>query len=241
MFLTHCVIVLTVLIQPVWSAVNVVQQYRVNSTDGTAQVQCTVQPQPSFRHMQMSLDDIPPYPYPDPKELRVTLLKGLHGNQELCSSFLNITGLNVVHSKTTGHVQCNPQVKEGAVEVMVSGLKPTDTDIYRCEIQIFYPPPFLRLTGNGTLIHILDSSDCSVAERQLKHQSDEEDEDGERKVPLSLPVAVLMTVVILVLIVIIYLQTVQCLRGRRETIRRVTVANMFNKMDTAGFSYQNTA
>lgn len=37
----------------------------------------------------------------------------------------------------------------------MTGLKATDTDMYRCEIEIFYPPPFLRLTGNGTLIHVL--------------------------------------------------------------------------------------
>ncbi|XP_029981092.1 cytotoxic T-lymphocyte protein 4 [Sphaeramia orbicularis] len=228
MFLTHCVIVLTVLIQPVWSAANVIQPYRVDSTNGTARVQCLIQ------------DDTPSYPYSDPEELRVILLKGLHGNQELCSSILNITEKKEVDTKTKGHVQCTPEVKEGAVEVMVSGLKPTDTDIYRCEIQIFYPPPFLRLTGNGTLIHVLGSSDCSLAERQITHQNDDDDDDdgdGERKVPVSLPVAVLMTLVILVLIVIIYLQTVQCLRGRRETIRQAAIANMFHKVDTAGFSY----
>lgn len=41
------------------------------------------------------------------------------------------------------------------MEVTVSGLKATDTDMYRCEIEVFYPPPYLRLTGNGTLIHVL--------------------------------------------------------------------------------------
>lgn len=46
-------------------------------------------------------------------------------------------------------------MREGAVEVTVSGLKSTDTDLYRCEIEVFYPPPYLRLTGNGTLIHVL--------------------------------------------------------------------------------------
>ncbi len=52
-------------------------------------------------------------------------------------------------------VQCSAEVKEGAVEVTVSGLKVTDTDLYRCELEVFYPPPYLRLTGNGTLIHVL--------------------------------------------------------------------------------------
>lgn len=37
----------------------------------------------------------------------------------------------------------------------MSGLKATDTDMYRCEIEVFYPPPYLELIGNGTLIHVL--------------------------------------------------------------------------------------
>lgn len=52
-------------------------------------------------------------------------------------------------------VLCFAQVREGTVEVTVTGLKATDTDIYRCEIEVFYPPPYLRITGNGTLIHVL--------------------------------------------------------------------------------------
>ena len=46
-------------------------------------------------------------------------------------------------------------MRGGAVEVTVSGLRATDTDMYRCVIEVFYPPPYLRLTGNGTLIHVL--------------------------------------------------------------------------------------
>lgn len=46
-------------------------------------------------------------------------------------------------------------MREGVVEVTVIGLKPSDTDMYRCEIEVFYPPPYLQLIGNGTLIHVL--------------------------------------------------------------------------------------
>lgn len=62
-------------------------------------------------------------------------------------------------------VQCTAQVTEGAVEVTVSGLKATDTDIYRCDIEIFYPPPYLRLTGNGTLIHVLGETPTRATRR----------------------------------------------------------------------------
>uniref|UniRef100_A0A8C9X8P0 Immunoglobulin V-set domain-containing protein n=1 Tax=Sander lucioperca TaxID=283035 RepID=A0A8C9X8P0_SANLU len=96
-----------------------------------------------------------PYPYPDPEELRVTLLKGLHGTQELCSSTLSFTEQTEPGVAKEREVQCSARLREGSVEVTVSGLKATDTDLYRCGIEIFYPPPYLRLTGNGTLIHVL--------------------------------------------------------------------------------------
>lgn len=52
-------------------------------------------------------------------------------------------------------LQCSAQVRGGAVELTVSGLKAEHTDMYRCKIEVFYPPPYLHLTGNGTLIHVL--------------------------------------------------------------------------------------
>uniref|UniRef100_A0AAZ1XVA4 Immunoglobulin V-set domain-containing protein n=1 Tax=Oreochromis aureus TaxID=47969 RepID=A0AAZ1XVA4_OREAU len=110
-------------------ATKVTQPYRVVSTNGVAQIQCVIHPQ--------SLK----YPYPE--EARVTVLKGLHGYQELCFSILNFTD----QRKTRMDVKC--------FGVTLSGLNVTDTDMYRCEIQIFYPPPYLRLIGNGTLIHVL--------------------------------------------------------------------------------------
>uniref|UniRef100_A0A3Q0SLR6 Immunoglobulin V-set domain-containing protein n=1 Tax=Amphilophus citrinellus TaxID=61819 RepID=A0A3Q0SLR6_AMPCI len=109
---------------------------RVVSTSGVAQIQCVIHPQ--------SLK----YQYPE--EARVTVLKGLHGNQELCSSILNFTD----HRET---------------QVTLSGLNATDTDMYRCEIQIFYPPPYLRLTGNGTLIHVLGKSAELPESKHPKH------------------------------------------------------------------------
>lgn len=50
-------------------------------------------------------------------------------------------------------VQCSAQVEVDAVEMTVSGL--SDTDIYRCEIEILFPPPYIRFRGNVTLIHVL--------------------------------------------------------------------------------------
>ncbi|KAJ4918424.1 hypothetical protein JOQ06_004169 [Pogonophryne albipinna] len=141
---------------PAWSAVKVVQPYKVVSSNGTALVQCFLHPQPFHHQSPLPNNDLS-YPFPEPEDLRVTLLRGLHGSTKICSSILNLTG--PIETGEEGEVQCSAQRREGALELTVSGLRATDTDLYRCDIEIFYPPPYLRFTGNGTLIHILGSSD----------------------------------------------------------------------------------
>lgn len=132
----------------------------------------------------------------------------------------------------TFQVECTAETTHDTVEVTLSGLNVTDTDMYRCEIQIFYPPPYLRLIGNGTLIHVLgeataqpclstklkslvlrflsastDGSSCPVqeAQRQSHHQGEEEG-DEDSTAPVSVPVVVLVIAIICVLIIIIYFQ-----------------------------------
>uniref|UniRef100_A0A3B3C440 T-cell-specific surface glycoprotein CD28 homolog n=1 Tax=Oryzias melastigma TaxID=30732 RepID=A0A3B3C440_ORYME len=140
-------------------AVKVVQPYRVESTDGRARIQCVF------------------HPHKNPEDLKVTLLRGLHGRQELCSFFLNLTvsflgeyyvteerKRQIMIQKITKNlfqVQCSAQTTDGAVEVALSNLTASDTDIYRCEIQTFYPPPYLQLTGNGTLVHVIGEETLS--------------------------------------------------------------------------------
>uniref|UniRef100_A0A8C2XB00 Immunoglobulin V-set domain-containing protein n=1 Tax=Cyclopterus lumpus TaxID=8103 RepID=A0A8C2XB00_CYCLU len=111
------------------AALKVIQPYRVVSANGEAQVKCL--------------------------ELRVTLLKGLYGAREACSSILTLTGQREPAVEHQGGVSCSAQMTEGAVEVTVTGLRAADTDSYRCDIEIFFPPPYRRLTGNGTLVHVL--------------------------------------------------------------------------------------
>lgn len=65
------------------------------------------------------------------------------------------SGLMCFFSPHVFQLQCSAQVTGGAVELTVSGLKAEHTDMYRCKIEVFYPPPYLSLTGNGTLIHVL--------------------------------------------------------------------------------------
>ncbi|XP_040004990.1 cytotoxic T-lymphocyte protein 4 [Xiphias gladius] len=241
MFLTHCMMGLTLLTVlslclPVWSALKVIQPYKVVTDSGTALVRCFIQPQPSN-------DQSPPYPYFEPEEVRLTLLKGLHGTEELCSSIYNFTQDRVTGVVKDREMQCSAKMREGAVEVTVSGLKSTDTDLYRCEIEVFYPPPYLRLTGNGTLIHVLGSSDCSVqgARIGIANRSDEEEDDegDERTATASIPMVVLVMLVTFVLIVIIYFQTRQCQRGEREIVRQVPGGAY--KVDAVPFTCENMA
>ncbi|XP_026151561.1 cytotoxic T-lymphocyte protein 4 [Mastacembelus armatus] len=245
MFLTHCVmgwIVLEVLCLslPVWSAVTVIQPYSVVSTNGTAQVQCVIQPQPFNNQIQPCTNQNPPYPFPVPEELRVTLVKGLYSSEELCSSILNLTGQRQSGVQREAEVQCTAEVREGAVVVTASGLKATHTDMYRCVIEVFYPPPYLQLTGNGTLIHVLESPGCPVqgAERQSSDRGDKETkEDDETEAQISVPVVVLVILIILVLCIIVYFQAGQCQQEKRATIR--SVPSGAYKVDAVEFSCEN--
>uniref|UniRef100_A0A8D3DHT0 Immunoglobulin V-set domain-containing protein n=1 Tax=Scophthalmus maximus TaxID=52904 RepID=A0A8D3DHT0_SCOMX len=125
---------------PVSSAVKVFQPYKASSSNGTARVR-------------------PTYPHPDPEHVRVTLLRGFHGDQEVCSTILHLPERRDTELEEE-QVKCSARESEGAVVVTVSGLRAEDTDVYRCEIQILYPPPYLRLRGNGTLVHVSGQDDC---------------------------------------------------------------------------------
>uniref|UniRef100_A0A8D3D8U6 Immunoglobulin V-set domain-containing protein n=1 Tax=Scophthalmus maximus TaxID=52904 RepID=A0A8D3D8U6_SCOMX len=132
---------------PVSSAVKVFQPYKASSSNGTARVRCFLHPRP---------------------HVRVTLLRGFHGDQEVCSTILHL-------SKRVFQVKCSARESEGAVVVTVSGLRAEDTDVYRCEIQILYPPPYLRLRGNGTLVHVSGQDDCGCPAKGSQQQQLETD------------------------------------------------------------------
>ncbi|XP_035030877.1 cytotoxic T-lymphocyte protein 4 [Hippoglossus stenolepis] len=198
------------LCRPVWTAAKVIQPYRVTSISGTAQVQCFIRTQWSD--------------YPDPEEVRVTLLRGLHGSQGLCCTTLNSTEPRETSVEEVGEVQCSAEVIGGAVQVTVSGLKAADTDLYRCQIQVLYPPPYLRLTGNGTLIHVPGNCDSPVQEMVQQSDEEEGEESEEGKEPVSAPVVTLVILVMFVLIIIIFFQTLQCERGKRDSVVRAFAA-----------------
>ncbi|XP_063070682.1 cytotoxic T-lymphocyte protein 4-like isoform X2 [Engraulis encrasicolus] len=114
----------------------IVQPYRVVATEGVATVECRY--------------SSPPHPHPE--ELSVALLKGLHGNEVVCWGKLNSTQLSW---STSGEPHaCHTRMTNRGFNITVSGLKGGDTDIYRCQVVVRYPPPYRTRTGNGTLVYV---------------------------------------------------------------------------------------
>ncbi|XP_063070681.1 cytotoxic T-lymphocyte protein 4-like isoform X1 [Engraulis encrasicolus] len=127
----------------------IVQPYRVVATEGVATVECRY--------------SSPPHPHPE--ELSVALLKGLHGNEVVCWGKLNSTQLSW---STSGEPHaCHTRMTNRGFNITVSGLKGGDTDIYRCQVVVRYPPPYRTRTGNGTLVYVPEKPVCSLPEIQL--------------------------------------------------------------------------
>uniref|UniRef100_A0A3P9PSP8 Uncharacterized protein n=1 Tax=Poecilia reticulata TaxID=8081 RepID=A0A3P9PSP8_POERE len=166
----------------------------VVSTNGTAQIHCIIHSRTVASHLRpgQRLENL----FSNLEDLQVALLRGLHGNQKICSSTLNTSEhQKEMQQEKDGDGRCAVQMKDGAVVVTLSGLKATHTDIYRCTIQVFYPPPYQQLTGNGTLLHVLGRSPQS--ENHLR---------TDRLPFISVVVVVLVIAIICVLIIIITLQ-----------------------------------
>ncbi|XP_024919877.1 cytotoxic T-lymphocyte protein 4 [Cynoglossus semilaevis] len=210
--------VLNMFFLPVWSELKVSQPYKVMAVNGTAKVQCLIDPQPSYNDVYSSANQNFKYPYPNPQEIRVTLIKGLHSSHRFCSNTLNFTDHRWVDMAK--HGQCSAVVTEDGLELTVSGLQAIHTDLYRCKIEVMYPPPYLRLTGNATLIHVLESPECPAQEQQghMLHLRDKEDGDIDQEFQVGPPVVVLATLVMFVLIVIIFIQAIQCQQQRRYAL-----------------------
>lgn len=47
------------------------------------------------------------------------------------------------------------------LEVTLSGLAATDTDVYRCVTEVLLPPPYVQYTANATLVHVIGKN-CTI-------------------------------------------------------------------------------
>ncbi|XP_073702046.1 T-cell-specific surface glycoprotein CD28 [Garra rufa] len=111
-----------------------------------------------------------------PEEMQVSLYKGLHGHEKICSAFVN---LSEPYFTTDGTVNCRGNISFGRVDMIITGLGGNDTDIYRCEIEIRFPPPYLKTIGNGTVVYIQETPNCPTASTQSQSQSQSQTPEQE--------------------------------------------------------------
>ncbi|XP_056611480.1 T-cell-specific surface glycoprotein CD28-like [Triplophysa dalaica] len=146
-----------------------------------------------------------------PEEMQVSLYKGLHGQERICSAYVN---LSEPFFTTSGSVQCRGNISSGRVDMIIYGLKGEDTDIYRCVVEILYPPPYLSKVGNGTVVYIQDTPNCSTAftEGQSHRQTSEWSSMSIDAGPLLLLYAILI-----ITSCILILQIMKIVWKRRDT------------------------
>ncbi|KAI7809011.1 putative cytotoxic T-lymphocyte protein 4-like, partial [Triplophysa rosa] len=146
-----------------------------------------------------------------PEEMQVSLYRGLHGQERICSAYVN---MSEPYFTTDGTVHCRGNISSGRVDMVIYGLKGEDTDIYRCEVEILYPPPYLSKVGNGTVVYIQDTRNCSTAftqgqsHRQISEWSSVSNDAG----PLPLLYAILI-----ITSCIFILQIMKMIWKRRDT------------------------
>ncbi|XP_055071974.2 cytotoxic T-lymphocyte protein 4 [Misgurnus anguillicaudatus] len=125
-----------------------------------------------------------------PEEMQVSLYRGLHGQQRICSAYVN---LSKPYFATDGPVQCRGNISSGRVDMIIFGLRGEDTDIYRCKVEVLYPPPYLRSVGNGTVVYIQENPNCPTAFMQSQSQISEKRSSVSDDVgPLPLLCAILI-------------------------------------------------
>ncbi|KAJ8281775.1 hypothetical protein COCON_G00042940 [Conger conger] len=155
-------------------ALRVQQPYRVVAADGEARLRCSYRVGGS------------------PEEMRLVLYRGKYGEDQVCFFTFNTSQ---PHIQTDGPVQCRGEISPGGVDLTVSGLKGEDTDLYRCRVEVLYPPPYLRKFGNGTIIYIPERTDCPNTEAQTQGEYD--------STRFILPIAALASFFLIIIIIVI--------------------------------------
>ncbi|XP_036396698.1 T-cell-specific surface glycoprotein CD28-like [Megalops cyprinoides] len=143
-----------------------------------------------------------------PDEVRISLHRGADGAdsaQAVCTSTFNHTQSLL---QTGGAVQCRGHMGPDGVELTVSGLRGTDTDLYRCMVEVLYPPPYLVSSGKGILFYVPEEPDCPSPAAQA--QSNPESSF------IILPTAVLACFFILIIVIITVTYKLFRVRSRRR-------------------------
>ncbi|XP_045067940.1 cytotoxic T-lymphocyte protein 4 [Coregonus clupeaformis] len=202
---------------PAWNALKVSQPYRAVGHRGEVELFC------SYHHTGRH----------EPEELRVTLYRGMYGEQEkqkVCtSSFTHNETAFQTEGEGERKVHCQGRLGPGRVNLTISGLRGNDTDLYRCAIEVLYPPPYLRTFGNGTLLHITEEPGCFTPEAQRR------DDIGETSVRLPLAGLAAATILIVISAITILLVHQVLQRKRRFGAMTPMISQNDGKFDYGNF------
>ncbi|XP_076849891.1 T-cell-specific surface glycoprotein CD28 [Brachyhypopomus gauderio] len=142
-------IIFTVIVGiPLGNGFRVSQPYYAVGRDGKVSLQCT-------------------YTRTNVEELHVSVYKGMYGREVVCSARVNLTDPRI---ETEGGVHCKGNASQDTVDLTIFGLTGEDTDLYRCQVEFLFPPPYLSIVGNGTLVHIQETPDCHTEHSQARIQ-----------------------------------------------------------------------
>ncbi|XP_035266074.1 T-cell-specific surface glycoprotein CD28 [Anguilla anguilla] len=190
-------------------ALRVQQPYRVEARDGEARLRCSYAVRGS------------------PEEMRLTLYRGKFGDDLVCQRTFNTTQS---HFQTDGPVvRCRGELTPGGVDLAVSGLRGEDTDIYRCQLEVLYPPPYLMKYGNGTIVYIPEKTDCPTPASQAQ--------DEPQSTQVVLPIAVMAIFIIIFIIAIISIYMFFNTSQRKRMYPHMTPVTS-NRVDCR-FGYEN--
>ncbi|KAJ8383951.1 hypothetical protein AAFF_G00213200 [Aldrovandia affinis] len=143
------------------------------------------------------------------EEMRVALYKGMYGEQ-----------------------QCRGELGHRSVDIVVSGLRGEDSDLYRCRMEVIYPPPYLVKYGNGTIFYIPEQAQ----HRDCPSPAGQKQEDPGSKQDI-LPIAVLVFFLLLIIIIIISTYKFVNMSHRRKMYAQM--APVVSKRVDCRFGYEN--
>ncbi|KAJ8255186.1 hypothetical protein GJAV_G00202000 [Gymnothorax javanicus] len=189
-------------------ALRVLQPYKVVAVDGEVQLRCSY-------HARGR-----------PEEMRVSLYRGEHRKERVCTHSFNTTLSDL---RNDGPILCRGELSPGGVDLIISGLKGEDTDIYHCQIEILYPPPYLIKFGNGTLIYIPEKMDCPAPLAQMQEEP--------HSTKSILPILVLAFFILIIITVIIFSYKF-FKRGQRRIMYPQMPPVMTKRVDCR-FGYEN--
>ncbi|XP_055494225.1 T-cell-specific surface glycoprotein CD28-like [Leucoraja erinacea] len=93
------------------------------------------------------------------EEFQVVLHQGaVHITTVVCIVFFS--NWTIQPSKTKDRLRCEFQYSQSNVSVTIKDLNVTDTDRYICNTRKTYPPPYLTISGQWTIIHVNRVASC---------------------------------------------------------------------------------